>query len=188
MSIFKTSLFAFSIFLISACSNENEQAQRQERQTQIQQQTVQLSDQSKSEIGNLLEHYFELKDALVSDDAEQAASKAEVLNQLSSELELENTTTETAAIWNAYRERLLAESQSLTETGELAQQRVSFEAISQTMIELVDTFKPVGYEVYQQSCPMVNGGSADWLSRDEEIKNPYHGDRMLNCGEVVRSI
>jgi hypothetical protein len=56
------------------------------------------------------------------------------------------------------------------------------------MIQVVENFRPVGYEIYVQSCPMVRSGSADWLSREETIRNPYHGDRMMRCGEVLRQI
>ena len=29
-----------------------------------------------------------------------------------------------------------------------------------------------------------NNKGAIWLSREEEIKNPYFGDLMLSCGEI----
>jgi hypothetical protein len=34
---------------------------------------------------------------------------------------------------------------------------------------------------------MYDGGSA-WLSMEEDIKNPYYGSQMLNCGKVQREI
>jgi hypothetical protein len=56
------------------------------------------------------------------------------------------------------------------------------------MIEVVEAFGPLANTVYRQTCPMVRGGSADWLAEEEQIANPYHGSRMLRCGEVVRKI
>ena len=39
--------------------------------------------------------------------------------------------------------------------------------------------------LYIQICPMANNNKgAIWLSREEEIKNPYFGDLMLSCGEI----
>lgn len=29
---------------------------------------------------------------------------------------------------------------------------------------------------------------ADWLSQDLEIRNPYYGESMLNCGEIRKTI
>jgi hypothetical protein len=33
-----------------------------------------------------------------------------------------------------------------------------------------------------------NGKGADWLSKEKEIKNPYYGSQMLNCGSVEETI
>jgi hypothetical protein len=33
-----------------------------------------------------------------------------------------------------------------------------------------------------------NGDGAYWLASEKEIKNPYYGDDMLNCGEVKEEI
>ncbi|EKF53808.1 hypothetical protein I215_15663, partial [Galbibacter marinus] len=41
--------------------------------------------------------------------------------------------------------------------------------------------------LYQQFCPMYDGGSA-WLSLSKDIKNPYYGSQMLNCGKVQKEI
>ena len=43
--------------------------------------------------------------------------------------------------------------------------------------------------LYQQYCPMYNNNKGGmWLSASEEIKNPYYGAKMLNCGEVQKEI
>lgn len=42
---------------------------------------------------------------------------------------------------------------------------------------------------YYQFCPMANGGKgANWLSKENEVKNPYYGSEMLTCGKVVETI
>lgn len=37
-------------------------------------------------------------------------------------------------------------------------------------------------KIYVIYCPMAKGS---WLQRDREIRNPYHGHEMLECGEIV---
>ena len=38
-------------------------------------------------------------------------------------------------------------------------------------------------------CPMANNGKgADWLSKENEVKNPYYGSMMLGCGKVTETI
>lgn len=37
-------------------------------------------------------------------------------------------------------------------------------------------------------CPMVPGGGGDWMQPGGELANPYWGEEMLRCGEVVRDM
>ena len=42
--------------------------------------------------------------------------------------------------------------------------------------------------IYLEFCPMANQDKGGyWLSFDDQIRNPYFGEQMLMCGEVVRS-
>ena len=42
--------------------------------------------------------------------------------------------------------------------------------------------------IYLEYCPMANKDQGGyWLSFDDQIRNPYFGEQMLNCGEVVRT-
>ncbi|MEX0646134.1 MAG: DUF3347 domain-containing protein [Balneolaceae bacterium] len=174
--------------ILTSCTNGGEEAQRQQRQVQIQQQIVELTDEFRADMELLLDHYFELKDALVESDAEESSAKAKILGEFSDNLNPSGITPETANIWATYQGQISSEAGNLAKRSDVDEQRIYFETISETMIELADTFRPAGYEIYHQSCPMVRGESADWLSREEPIANPYHGERMLHCGEVVRKI
>ncbi|MCF6308835.1 MAG: hypothetical protein L3J09_12915, partial [Flavobacteriaceae bacterium] len=45
-----------------------------------------------------------------------------------------------------------------------------------------------GKTVYLEFCPMADGNNGGfWLSYDKEIKNPYFGQAMLTCGEVIET-
>lgn len=37
-------------------------------------------------------------------------------------------------------------------------------------------------------CPMVPGGGGDWLQMKGELANPYWGEEMLRCGELVNDM
>ncbi|WP_010522024.1 DUF3347 domain-containing protein [Aquimarina agarivorans] len=44
-------------------------------------------------------------------------------------------------------------------------------------------------KLFQQFCPMAfDGKGGYWLSDSDEVRNPYFGDQMLKCGEVVEVI
>jgi len=67
--------------------------------------------------------------------------------------------------------------------------RSEFKMISESLWTLVRTVKFSGQKLYYQYCPMAfNDQGANWLSKEREIKNPYFGDAMLECGKVDDSL
>lgn len=185
--IFFTALTLLLIF--TACSpSEQEQAQQEERQMQLETQLVESTPEFNQQMSSVLDHYFDLKNALVETDAAKAASTAEQLLNESDQVDAGSLNTGSSALWDSYREVITNRSEELIPLTNVDQQRYQFEYISEAMIDMVEMFQPVGYEIYHQTCPMVRNGSADWLSREEQIANPYHGDRMMNCGEVIRKL
>ncbi|MCC5939903.1 MAG: DUF3347 domain-containing protein [Balneolaceae bacterium] len=178
-----------AMFIFTGCGpSEQERAQQQQREQQMQMQLIESSPEFNEQMAKVLERYFDLKDALVASDAEQAAAYAETFRNEVAGTEPIGLNEETTAIWVSFSEVMVNSSEELISLEDVDDQRYHFEYISEAMIEMVDLFRPVGYEIYHQSCPMVRGGSADWLSREEQIANPYHGDRMMRCGEVIRRL
>lgn len=177
------------IVLTTACGpSEREQAQQEQRQQQLQMQMVESTQEFDDQMSIVLDRYFELKDALVESDAETAKVHANSLKSEAERVSPEGLNQESIALWVSYREIIENGSDELIREDDVDDQRYHFEFISEAMIEMVKTFRPVGYTIYHQSCPMVRGGSADWLSREEQIANPYHGDRMMRCGEIIERI
>ncbi len=67
--------------------------------------------------------------------------------------------------------------------------RKSFDHISQFVLGLQTNFghftETMLYEVF---CPMAfDNSGASWLQTDKQVRNPYFGARMLDCGEVKES-
>ena len=83
---------------------------------------------------------------------------------------------------------LRSDFEEMKDAGSLDRKRIPFESISAAMIFHTRENPPSGESLYVHSCPMVRNGSADWLSREKEILNPYHGDRMLHCGMIKDEI
>ena len=178
-----------SILIVTACSpSEQEQAQQDERQMQLQTQLVESTPEFNQQMSSVLDRYFDLKDALVESDAEKATSTAQLLLNESDQVDASSLNTGSTALWDSYLEVISSRSAEMIPLTNVDEQRYQFEYISEAMIEMVELFQPVGYEIYHQSCPMVRDGSADWLSREEQIANPYHGNRMMRCGEVIRRL
>lgn len=181
---------AAAMFIITACGpTEQEQAQQDQRQMELQQQeTSDLNYNFRMEMDSVLTRYFALKDALAESDPEQSAEKAEELSNFTSIVMDEVLEAEDQGLWIGISRIIQTETDNLIAETDVDEQRIYFERISNAMIQMVESFNPVAYTVYHNRCPMAGDGSADWLSREEEIRNPYHGDRMMNCGEIVREL
>lgn len=187
----KSILFSFIsiLLLVIACEpSGQEKAQQDRREQEMQRQATETTPQFNEQITSVMDRYFDLKDALVESDAEQAKITAESLKRETEDVHPEDLGRETLDLWRSYREVIQNSSDALVNRDDIVEQRYHFEFISEAMIDMVKTFRPAGFSVYHQSCPMVRNGSADWLSRQEQIANPYHGARMISCGKTIRKI
>jgi Cu(I)/Ag(I) efflux system membrane fusion protein len=80
-------------------------------------------------------------------------------------------------------------SEKIAASDKIEEQRAQFDFLSQALIKSVKVFGIGEATLYVQHCPMANGNNgADWLSAQENIKNPYFGDQMLTCGSIQTTI
>jgi hypothetical protein len=135
-------------------------------------------------IDKITTSYISVKDALVASNAPLAKSRsAELLTALSAPMK--GLKPAQGKLLATYLNKLKYDSRDISKTTVLARQREHFQSLSQNMIGLVSGLKLNTATVYQQYCPMKK---ASWLSESEEIRNPYYGDEMLECGEVKATI
>lgn len=67
--------------------------------------------------------------------------------------------------------------------------RKSFVFLSTVMVKSVKAFGYRNQKLYVDYCPMANNNKgAYWLSKTKEIRNPYLGKKMPDCGEVKGKI
>ncbi len=132
--------------------------------------------------------YFEIKDALVSDNAKAAASKAKSLIETLNAVKMEKLERKEHEAFMKALKDLQMHAEHISETEDIGHQRDHFDSLSKLMYELMKTIKPT-YVVYLDNCPMyADGKGADWISKESMIKNPYYGSKMLTCGKVKETI
>lgn len=133
-----------------------------------------ISDQVAKSLTNA---YLDLKDALVESSPEKSKEAA---SKMLAALEGADATTAVKGI----RE----DAEHIMDTDELEHIREHFDLISENLYVMVKS-KDIGLTLYKQYCPMAfNNEGAFWLSANEEIRNPYFGDKMLKCGSVQETI
>lgn len=140
-------------------------------------------DQESDKYRNLINEYLTLKDQLVDD--QKAGESAKKLLETLQSVDMNAFSRQAHMKWMDLQGTLIEKSRSLSQAGELKEQRRHFIGLSKAMITLAKTFSSPKNKLFVQFCPMAdNDQGAFWLSSQEEIRNPYFGDMMLTCGEV----
>jgi copper chaperone CopZ len=143
---------------------------------------------AQNQLKPVFENYFLLKDALVKTDGKVGSSGAKDLLTSLNGVKMDKLAMDVHMVWMKVMKDLTADAKSISETQDIKKQRMVFMSLSKNMYDLMKVAK---YEtpVFYQFCPMANGGKgANWLSKDNAIKNPYYGSQMLSCGKTVETI
>ena len=91
--------------------------------------------------------------------------------------------------WMEQLNALQAHGKKITGLTDVEEQRQQFDFFSQALIKTIKVFGISDDTLYVQHCPMANNNEgADWISKEENIQNPYYGDKMLKCGIVKTTI
>lgn len=150
---------------------------------------IAINNEAKEAIKPLVLEYIALKNALVDDDITAAKTSAKAFRDNLSTISLSLFTGESHNVWMKYNSRIAQSIKQVADAENIAEVRSNFLALSEAMIGLVETFRPIAENLYIQHCPMANSDKgADWLSLSKEIRNPYFGEAMLTCGEVTKEI
>lgn len=123
-------------------------------------------------IAAVYDEYIALKNALVASDAGEAANTA---GKLSKSLSSFPAASKAAA--------------GVAKAVGIESQRKAFSELSNEMKNIIRESGLSQGAVYIAFCPMANDNEgAFWLSSEKEIRNPYFGDMMLQCGSVKETI
>ena len=146
---------------------------------------MEFSDEAQDTFGDLLEIYLNLKDALVASDEEQT----QMLAQKGAEVASKISDLPMGDMGKSHMSRLGGQLANIASKNNLKNQRDDFVQLSQNIIQIAQQMNMLETKLYVQHCPMANNDNgANWLSLEEEIRNPYYGDAMLTCGSVVGTI
>jgi Cu(I)/Ag(I) efflux system membrane fusion protein len=140
------------------------------------------------QLKQVYDNYINLKDALVEDNSEQATSDAKKLISSFRKIDMKLLKGEAHKQWMTLEGHIQSSASSISKSSEIKTQRDYFKQLSTYLIKAVQLFG-VNEKVYLEFCPMAdNNNGAYWLSKEEQILNPYFGDAMLKCGEVKQTI
>lgn len=135
----------------------------------------------------IIENYLKLKNALVADNQEEAANIGKLLVANFEEFEKSGYTSEEQKELTDIIEDAREHAEHISKSP-IDHQREHFDILSKDVIDLI-AITGTGKKLYQNFCPMYNNNKgAQWLSSAKEIRNPYFGSKMMDCGEIQKEI
>ena len=141
-------------------------------------------NQGTDQLKPVFDNYFSLKDALVKTDSKMASAKSKDLLTAITVVKMETLKMDVHMTWMKVYKDLTADAKNISETQDIKKQRELFKSLSKNTYELIKVSK-FTEPVYYQYCPMQD---ANWLSKENTIKNTYYGSQMLSCGKTVETI
>jgi Protein of unknown function (DUF3347) len=151
-------------------------------------QNMPAKSQKTSQMQLVFNDYFKLKDALVNTDANTASANAGSLLKSLNAIKMNELEMDVHMVWMKVMTDLNTDAKQISMSNKIDQQREHFIPLSKNMYALLRVAK-TETPTYYQFCPMANNGKgANWLSKENEIKNPFYGSEMMTCGKTVETI
>ena len=140
-------------------------------------------------VKGIVDAYLQVKNAFFTDNSAAAATAASTLEKAFKDLDKGTLASNRKKTFEDIAEDAIEHAEHISKnSGKIAHQRTHFKMLSEDMYDLVKAFG-VEQTLYKDFCPMYNEGKgAYWLSETKEIRNPYLGKKMPDCGTVKEEI
>ena len=132
-----------------------------------------------------LADYMSIKDALVATNKEDAAKAGIAMGTALNNFEISTYTEQQQKTL----QDIIVDAKEHAEhisMSEIDHQREHFKALSKDVTDMI-AITGADAKVYEMSCPMYDGGS-NRLSSSKEVRNPYYGDKMIDCGKMEKEL
>ena len=133
--------------------------------------------------------YVELKDAFVSSDVNKIKEEVTGTNDALGKVDMKLLSGAAHNDWMNYLSPIQNSLKEIQASSDIEAQRKAFSTLSDNLYKSIKAFGLGGKKAFYEFCPMAfNDEGGYWLSDQQEIRNPYFGDKMLKCGSVKETL
>ena len=151
--------------------------------------TFQVDQEFQNQLSNVFDSYLALKEAFVDSDPNKVKTEASETNEALAKIDMKLLAGAAHNDWMSYLTPLQSSLKEIKSSDDIEAQRKSFSTLSDNLYKSIKAFGLGGKEAFYEFCPMAfNNEGAYWLSDQEQIRNPYFGDKMLTCGQVKEKL
>ena len=148
-----------------------------------------IDPEFKDQLTGVYEAYLPMKNAFIKSNPHEVAKLTENVSGALDGVDMELLKGETHMVWMDQLGKLKVSLEKMKQTHDINAQREAFAAFNLTFYQTVKDFGLEGLTTYYQYCPMaVDNKGAYWFSEIKDIRNPYFGDQMLQCGETSETL
>jgi len=158
-------------------------------ETRAAQEGDEIPGKFRRQIGRVLDHYLSVAVALAQDNDERAGTSAVQLQKALGGVDMKLLAGEAHMLWMKHLKSLQPAVDQLLKANDIKARRKAFALLSEAVAETAAAFGGEAKPLFQLRCPMAfDNRGATWLQTDKDVRNPYFGQQMLKCGEVVKVI
>ncbi len=177
---------ASTLLILSAC---NQTAEKQTEQVSTETEVTEQSTPTTGDFTELFAHNQHLTFALSSDNAKEAVTAAKAILTVLPTIKTDSFDAAQKKTYDDIAADIKEHAEHIADNGgNIVHQREHLVLLSKDFYDIAKTFgtaKPV-YKIF---CSMYeNNKGAYWISDTKEVKNPYYGASMIDCGVVEEEI
>lgn len=207
--IFKT--FAISsLFLVAACGNSSnkdtiENNEKHDTVSHIQHESLQqnfahkdiiilknpnlLEEENENKLKEVIKAYLAMKNAFIVADSKRIDSAAQAMLEHVKSVDPKNINGDGKEAWLQHASGYESKLTELLHIKGLEERRSYFSHLSEIVYCTIKSFKLNDMKLYAVYCPKAfDGKGAYWISETEEIRNPYSGEKMKDCGSIKEEL
>ena len=141
-----------------------------------------------AQLTNVVEAYLDVRDAFVESNEEAARAHLADVDAALDAVDMMELEGDAHDAWMQDLEAMQSHLDHVDHAEHIDHLRAEFSTLSQILAYSAEQFGIEG-SLYRKFCPMAfDEDGAYWLSRDDEIQNPYLPETMLTCGEVIEQL
>lgn len=137
----------------------------------------------KVQLSKLISNYFRLKEACVNNDQSSAKSIASEMKNHNNKIDISMLNNKDFYAWSKQQTSLDYILSEIANGSDIENTRMNFQDLHSPLKKILTKFGIISGPIYVQYCPMAfKNAGASWLSDNQDITNPYFGDKMMDCG------
>ncbi len=158
-------------------------------QTPAKVEPVRANPKFTAQLALVYENYLNMKNAFVATDAQKVSNEAKNVAKSLQDVNMKLLNGDSHMAWMNQLKTFKHEINVISNSQDISEQRAAFVKFNEAFYQSVKMFGLTNDTAYYQFCPMANNDKgAYWLSETKEIRNPYFGDEMLECGETMETL